>query len=83
MSVHKVIGPVFLKETHYDYYLKLTLTQLSEELREGENMQDKPHSLQELKDNIQREVTNSCKQELCWLLRNVFRRCDACLEAGG
>jgi len=36
--MHKVTGSVFLKETHYDYYLKLTLTQLFEKLREGENM---------------------------------------------
>lgn len=38
MSMQKVIGPLFLKEKHYDYYLKLTLTQLFEEITEGENM---------------------------------------------
>ena len=31
------------------------------------------HSLQELKDNIQREMDNISRQELCHMLRNVFR----------
>jgi hypothetical protein len=31
------------------------------------------HSLQELKENIQREMDNISRQELCRMLRNVFR----------
>jgi hypothetical protein len=31
------------------------------------------HSLQELKDNIQREMYNTSRHELCLMLRNIFR----------
>jgi len=30
-------------------------------------------SLQELKENIHREMANTSRQELCWMLRNTFR----------
>jgi len=39
--------------------------------------------LQELKENIQREVADVLKAELRHVWRNIFRRCEACLEAGG
>lgn len=42
-----------------------------------------PHSLQELKENIQREIADVSSAELRHVWRNIFRRCEACLEAGG
>jgi hypothetical protein len=42
-----------------------------------------PDSLQGVKDSIRREIANISKQELCHVLRNIFRRCEACLEARG
>lgn len=41
------------------------------------------HRLQELKETTEREIANISKQELCCLLRSVFRRCKNCLQVGG
>jgi hypothetical protein len=43
---------------------------------------EKPHSLQEMKDHIQREIDNILKQKPSHVSRNIFRRLKACLEAG-
>jgi hypothetical protein len=41
-----------------------------------------PHSLQELTDNVQREIV-IFQNELCCVLKNIFMWCDTCLEGRG
>jgi len=40
-----------------------------------------PHSLQELKNNSHRDITNTSRQELRSVSRNIFVMHTACLEA--
>ena len=47
----KIAGPIFSK-IQITFLLKLILTQLLKECPEEEKIQDKLHSLQELKENI-------------------------------
>jgi hypothetical protein len=42
-----------------------------------------PYSLQELKDNIQREIVDISRQNLCLVSGNIFQRCEDCSEDGG
>jgi hypothetical protein len=47
------------------------------------------YMLETLKDGVcvnnpcSKRIANTSKQELCYVLRNIFRRCKALLEAGG
>jgi len=41
------------------------------------------HSPQELEDNIWRETANISRQQLYCASRNIFKTCQACLQAGG
>jgi hypothetical protein len=44
---------------------------------------NKPHSLQELKENIHQEIFVIQRQQLCHVSRNIFSRCKAGIEAEG
>ena len=57
------------------YYLRGTL--------KGRVCMNNPHSSQELDDNIWRGIDNISRQELRYVSKNTFRKCEACLEAGG
>jgi HJR/Mrr/RecB family endonuclease len=39
--------------------------------------------LKKLEENILREIDNICIYNICRVLGNMFRRNEACLEAGG
>ena len=43
---------------------------------------NKPHSMQVKEDNIQRETTNLSRKGVHYVSKNIFRRCEACSEAG-
>jgi hypothetical protein len=40
-----------------------------------------PHTLDELKDNIWFEISNITREEICRVAGNIFRRCEAYLQA--
>jgi hypothetical protein len=40
-----------------------------------------PHTLDELKDNIRVEISHITREELRHVAGNIFRRCEACLQA--
>jgi len=42
-----------------------------------------PYTLQELKENIQREIVNISRQNFCLDSGNIFLRREACSEDGG
>jgi hypothetical protein len=45
--------------------------------------QNNPHTLDELKDNIRVEISRITREELHCVAGNIFRRCEACLQAEG
>jgi hypothetical protein len=55
----KITQPIFSKETNSDCYDKLIPTPLFKKLTEEDKVHDNLHSLQELKENSQREIANS------------------------
>jgi hypothetical protein len=42
-----------------------------------------PHSLEELQENIRHEISTIPVQQIGRVSRNIFSRCEACLEAEG
>jgi hypothetical protein len=42
-----------------------------------------PHTIEELRDNIRREIQNSSEEELLRVNANFMKRCQECLQANG
>jgi hypothetical protein len=42
-----------------------------------------PHTLDELKDNIRVEISHITREEIHRVAGNIFKRCEACLQAEG
>jgi hypothetical protein len=42
-----------------------------------------PHTLDELKDNIRVKISHITREELRHVAGNIFRKCEACLQAEG
>lgn len=73
---------MFLEKTNYDRYVRLILTSLLRELQGEEKMYENIDSLQEIRVTIEGKVLVFQEKKFHCLSRNIFRRCEMCLEAG-
>ncbi|KAJ4451050.1 hypothetical protein ANN_02486, partial [Periplaneta americana] len=81
---HSVVGqpanPYLRLKVRRDHIIDDALV---EENLENKVYQNNPHMLEELKDNIRREIAEVSKEELVRVNANFLERCDKCVAAQG